>query len=235
MRHLLLACFLSSFSFLQAQELNFDWYEGSCLFNAKIDSSKANYQQVQNVHYTLIQASDLSQPFLAYAPKDTAYLKVKNIQFECGNFLKELDQMEYPKGEYWTNIKKMRLANLKEQCLLREKAVIALNQPKVLKGTPYCKDCSQYVTALDKGGKTLLNLWKEMHDKEVAEALDPEPIIRSFEQRWNSSDQELWARIEVLRYGWWNCVLENQKLWFDEKQYHTEFKKLMSSIKSDCH
>jgi hypothetical protein len=235
MKNLLLACFLSSFSFLHGQELNFDWYEGSCLFNAKIDSSKANYQQVQNVHYTLIQASDLSQPFLAYAPKDTAYLKVKNIQFECDNFLKELDQMEYPKGEYWTNIKKMRLANLKEQCLLREKAVIALNQPKVLKGTPYCKDCLQYVTALDKGGKTLLNLWKEMHDKEVAEALDPDPIIRSFEQRWSSSDQELWARIEVLRYGWWNCILENQKVWFDEKQYHTEFKKLMSSIKSDCH
>ena len=227
--------FLSSVSFLHAQEFNYDWYEGSCLFNAKIDSTKANYQQVQNAHYTLIQASDLSQPFLAYAPKDTAYLKVKNIQFECGNFLKELDQMEYPKGEYWTKIKKMRLANLKEQCLLREKAVIALDQPKVLKGTPYCKECSQYVTALDKGGKTLLSLWKEMHEKEVAEALDPNPIIRSFEQRWNSPDQELWAKIEVLRYGWWNCVLENQKVWFDEKQYHLEFKKLMSSIKSDCH
>jgi hypothetical protein len=235
MKNILLAItFLSSVS-SHAQEFNFDWYEGSCLFNAKIDSTKANYQQVQNAHYTLIQASDLSQPFLAYAPKDTAYLKVKNIQFECGNFLKELDQMEYPKGEYWTNIKKMRLANLKEQCLLREKAVIAFNQPKALKGTPYCKECSQYVSALDKGGKTLLSLWKEMHEKEVAEALDPAPIIQSFEQRWNSPDQELWAKIEVLRYGWWNCVLENQKVWFDEKQYHLEFKKLMSSIKSDCH
>jgi hypothetical protein len=238
MKHLFLAITFFSISlntYLTAQELTFEWYEGSCLFNAVIDSSKANYQQVQNVHYTLIQASDMSQPYLAYQPKDTAYLKVKNIQFECDNFLKELNQMEYPKGDYWTTIKKMRLANLKEQCLLREKAVIALNKPNALKGTPYCKECSTYISALDKGGKTLLNLWKEIHDKEVAEALDPNPINQAFEQHWNSSEQELWARIEVLRYGWWNCILENQKVWFNESQYKSEFKKLMTSIHSDCH
>lgn len=231
---LILAFFSLSSAPLTAQILTFEWYEGSCLFNAVIDTSKTNYQQVQNVYYTLIQASDMSQPYLAYQPKDTAYLKVKNIQFECGNFVKEIDQMEYPKGDYWTNMKKMRLANIKEQCLLREKAVIALNHPNALKGTPYCKECSRFISALDKGGKTLLNLWKEMHDKEIAEALDPNPINKSFEQHWNSPDQELWARIEVLRYGWWNCILENQKM-FNESQYNLEFKKLMTSIKSDCH
>lgn len=218
----------------KAQEV-FEWYEGTCLFTAIIDSSKATNQQVQNAHYTLIQASELSQPFLAYQPKDTTQLKIKNIRFECDNFQKELEQMEYPKGQYWANIKKAKAADLKEQCLLREKAVIALTDPKALKGTPYSKECSRYVTALEKGGKTLLNLWKEIHDKEVAEALDPAPIIRAFEKNWNSPDQELWARIEVLRYGWWNCVLQNQKAWFNETLYHAEFRKLMSQITSNCH
>lgn len=227
--------FLASFSPLSKAQEVFEWYEGSCLSTAIIDSSKANYQQVQNAHYTLIQASELSQPFLAYQPKDTTYLKIKSIRFECHNFVTELEQMEYPKGDYWANLKKMRLENIREQCLLREKAVIALNQPKALKGTPYCKACSYYVNALEKGGKTLLNAWKELHDKEVAGALDPEPINKAFEQHWNAPDKELWARIEVLRYGWWNCVLENQTAWFDENQYHREFKKLMSSIQLECH
>ncbi|WP_300661501.1 hypothetical protein [Fluviicola sp.] len=217
----------------KAQEV-FEWFEGSCLFKAIIDSSKTNYQQVQNAHYTLIQASDLSQPFLAYQPKDTAYLKVKNIRFECDNFLKELEQMEYPKGSYWITIKKAKMADLKEQCLLREKAVIALTDPKALKGAPYSKECSRYVAALEKGGKTLLNLWKEIHDKEVAEALYPEPIIQAFEKNWNSPEKELWAKIEVLRYGWWNCVVQNQKTWFNETLYHSEFNKLMSQITSNC-
>lgn len=216
-------------------ELLFDWYEGSCLMNGVIDGTKANYQQVQNVHYTLIQASELSQPYLAYQLKDTAYLKVKNIQFECANFQKELEQMEYPEGEYWIKIKKARMANIQEQCLLREKAILALTQPKALKGTPYCKECSRYVSALDKGGKTLTDLWKEMHEKEVAEASDAAPIKQAFEKSWNSPDRELIARIEVLRYGWWNCVVQNQKSWLNENQYHVEFKKLMSSVKSDCH
>lgn len=218
----------------KAQEV-FEWFEGTCLFNATIDSTKANYLQVQNAHYTLIQASELSQPFLAYQPKDTAFLKVKNIRFECENFQKELEQMEYPKGAYWASIKKAKAADLKEQCLLREKAVIALTDPKALKGTPYSKECSRYITALEKGGKTLLALWKELHDKEVAEALDPASIIQSFEKNWNSPDQELWAKIEILRYGWWNCVLQNQKTWFNETLYHTEFGKLMTRITSNCH
>lgn len=230
----LVLAFLGWFPVVKAQELNFDWYEGSCLFNGIIDSTKATYLQVQNVHYTLIQSSDLSQPFLAYQPKDTALLKVKNIQFECGNFLKELEQMEYPKGEYWSAMKKARLANLKEQCLLREKAVIALTQPKALKGTPYSKDCSKYISALEKGGKPLLELWKEMNEKEAAEANDPKLINQAFEKRWNSPERELWARIEVMRYGWWNCVLENQKVWFNESQYHTEFNKLMKSVTNNC-
>lgn len=220
---------------INAQEAEiFEWYEGSCLNTATIDSSKANYQQVQNVHYTLIQASDLSQPFLAYQPKDTAYLKVKNIRFECDNFQKELEQMEYPKGEYWEKIKKAKAADLREQCLLREKAVIALTNPKALKGTPYSKECSRYISALEKGGKPLLELWKEIHEKEVAEALDPDPINKAFEQSWNSPNREFLARIEVLRYGWWNCVLQNQKPWFNESLYRAEFKKLMTSIKSGC-
>lgn len=235
MKILFLILPLLSLSPILSQEIHFDWYEGSCLFNGIIDTSKANYQQVQNAHYTLIQSSDLSQPFLAYAPKDSAYLKVKNIQFECGNFIKELDQMEYPEGVYWTTMKKLRMENIKEQCLLREKAVIAFNQPKALKGTPYCKACIHYVGALEKGGKTLLEVWKEIHEKELVEALDPQSMKESFEQRWNSKDQELWARIEVLRYGWWNCILENQKVWFHEKEYNVEFKKLMLSIQTDCH
>jgi hypothetical protein len=234
MKKIVFITFILSSSFSKAQEV-FEWYDGTCLLTATIDSSKASYQQVQNAHYTLIQASDMSQPYLAYQPKDTVYLQVKNIQFECGNFQKELDQMEYPKGEYWTTIKKARMANLKEQCLLREKAIIALKEPKALKGTPYSKACSTYITALEKGGKTLFTLWKEMHDKEVAKASDPAPIILAFEQHWNSAEKELWARIEVLRYGWWNCILENQKTWFNENEYNTEFKQLMTAINSNCH
>jgi hypothetical protein len=233
-KFLTLTLSLLSFSAsLQAQEV-FEWFEGHCLSRSQIDSSKANYLQVQNVHFTIIQASELSQPFLAYQPKDTAYMTVKGIRFECGNFISELEQMEYPKGEYWTNLKKARLDNLREQCLLREKAVIALNQPKALKATPYCKECSQYTEALEKGGKTLLAAWKALHEQEIEGALDPNPINAAFEQRWNSPNQEFWARIEVLRYGWWNCVLQNQKVWLNENQYNQEFKKLMTSIKIEC-
>ena len=226
--------FVPFFSPIHGQEV-FEWFEGPCLSRAQIDSSKATYLQVQNAHYTLVQASELSQPFLAYQPKDTAYLKLNSIRFECGNFIKELEGMEYPKGAYWANLKKLRLENIREQCLLREKAVIALNQPKILKGSPYCKECSNYVNALVKSGNNILNLWKEIHEKEITGALDPGLIRKAFEQHWNSPEKELWARIEVLRYGWWNCILENQKVWFDEDQYRIEFKKLMTSVQLECH
>lgn len=229
-----IGCLLSISSLTHSQEV-FEWYEGYCLSRAQINPEKATYMQVQNAHYTLVQASELSQPFLAYQPKDTAYLKVKSIRFECSNFLSELEGMEYPKGEYWANLKKGRLENIREQCLLREKAVIALNEPKALKGSPYCKECSKYITALEKGGKTLLSVWKEIHEKEVAGALDPDVINKAFEQHWNAPNQEFWARIEVLRYGWWNCILENEKVWFNQDLYNREFKKLMTSIQLECH
>ena len=74
-----------------------------------------------------------------------------------------------------------------------------------------------------------------MHEQEVSEAEDASQIVQAFEKSWNSPDREFIARIEVLRYGWWNCVIQNQKSWLNENQYHAEFKKLMSSITSNCH
>ncbi|AEA42182.1 hypothetical protein [Fluviicola taffensis] len=229
MKKIIFLLIVISSTTLKAQE-TFEWYEGTCYMKAQIDTSKATYNQIQNAHYTLIQASDLSQPFLAYQVKDTTYMNVKGIQFECGNFLNELDKMDYPKGEYWTKIKKEKANNLREQCLLHEKAVIALTNPKALKGTPYCKECSEYISALEKGGEILLKLWKKMTEEEIATANNPELLSKTFEQSWNSPNNEFIARLEVLRYGWWNCVLQNQKEWFSENLYKAEFQKLMISI-----
>ena len=66
-------------------------------------------------------------------------------------------------------------------------------------------------------------------------AVDPVAIQKDFDQKWESKDKLLWARIEVMRYGWWNCVSEKQQGNISESEIEITFKRLFLEVRENCH
>jgi hypothetical protein len=45
----------------------------------------------------------------------------------------------------------------------------------------------------------------------------------------------LWARIEVMRYGWWNCVSEQKAQTINDSEIEIAFKRLFLEVRENCH
>lgn len=226
------ACFVSQISLAQD---TFEWYEGTCLYSGKIDTTKASYEQVMNVYYTILNPNDLSKPFLAYKPADTVYLKVENIEKEQNSYTKEYAALSYPDDPFWKKIKEQKIKEINALCELRKTTILALKEPKVLKKSPYYKTCREVCNALIKGGDELLEQWKALQAAQYADAYDPEIVKAAFQYMWDSPDRELYARMELLRYVWYKCASEQIAYAPVNSAVFTRFRDLMSDVHSGCH
>lgn len=226
--------FISSCFSSYAQE-TFDWYEGKCLFTGKIDTTKASYGEVTNAYYVLINPNEMNSPYLAYNPKDTVYLNVSAIEKESKSYVDEINAMIFPKSAYWQNLREQKLNEIKALADLRKMTVIALKNPKILKKSTYYKSSKDVCNALISGGDELLNAWKELQAQQYAEAYDQEAVKNAFQVMWDSPNRELYARMELLRYVFYNQALQQINFVDINTAVLLNFKNLMTGVTSDCH
>lgn len=217
-----------------AQE-TFDWYEGKCLFTGKIDTTKATYGEVTNAYYVLINPNEMNAPFLGYNPKDTIYLKVEAIAKESKSYIDEIQAMVFPKSNYWQDLRTRKLNEIKALAELRKTTIIALKNPKTLKKSPYYKSCKDVCNALINGGDELLVAWKMLQNQQLADAYDQAAVKDAFQVMWDSPNRELYARMELLRYVFYNQALKQIEFVEINTAVMTNFRDLMVKITSECH
>lgn len=82
------------------------------------------------------------------------------------------------------------------------------------------------------GGNDLLALWLEINRESRRKNLSPENVRNIYERQFNSPDKLLYARIEVMTYGWWNCANDFIEYDQDDDRYQREFKKLFTRVKT---
>ncbi len=216
-----------------AQE-SFEWKTGICQMNGIIDTAKANEAELNNALYIIWQPSGLSRPFLWNKPADSTLVNLEIVKREYQQKKAELTSCALPKGIYWEQMRQARLKELKDAYELRSLAIKAYTNPKLLKQQKTA-GCSNAEKALILGGDALLAYWKKQHEQEVIGAVDPVAIQKDFDQKWESKDKLLWARIEVMRYGWWNCVSEKQQGNISESEIEIAFKRLFLEVRENCH
>ena len=216
-----------------AQEF-YEWRSGICDFMGEIDSSRATILQLDNAYSLLWNTSELSAPFLCTKPSDSVYLKRASIEKECKTLKLELETSDFPKGDFWNTLKINRLRELEENCALRIATCDAFFTSNFTNYTVH-SDCKRFKNGLEKGSKSLFKIWEELHKKELSENSDPENIEQIYRKRKASPEIEIWAKIEVLRFGWWNCASDQLFSVQNYQEIETEFKSLVRSLKQNCH
>jgi hypothetical protein len=218
---------------VSAQE-TFEWKAGICQMTGVIDTSKANEIELNNALYIICQPSGLTRPFLWNKPTDSSFVNLETVKREYLLKKAELTSCALPRGIYWEQMRQARLKELKDSYELRSLAIRAYTNPKVLKQqkTPGCSNTEK---ALILGGDALLAYWKKQHEQELVGALDPASIQQDFNQKWESKDKLLWARIEVTRYGWWNCISEKQLEEISESEIENAFNRLFLEVRENCY
>lgn len=209
-------------------------YDGECVLIGQIDTTQISERQVQGIARYLLRPIELTMPFLATRPADTSYLDEVAIRNEYLTISTAFSQFSFPQLPFWDSIKNIRTEELNQRFKLQLLAVQALRNPQLLTKISLCDSCMLETFPLTESTAVLVHYWEIFNAEELKIAADPIGLERGFTIQKNSGNVELWARIEWMRYKWWNCILNQNQSKLVTNDLVIAFEKLFIEVERTC-
>lgn len=224
---------------VSAQLKKHRWESESCIFEGTYDAKSYTATQLKNT-YRLWETQEFDLNTVnatAFKIEDIGKLQtVESLEADFRRKTDALQKLDIVKTPYWTEFKKRKLKSLEQQLEQARSAVLAYSQPAELKKLTFADACVQkFADPLIKGGDDLLNIWRVVNEDSRQKNADPERLRRRFETELASDDRLKYAQVEVITFGWWNCVNRFVDRGDDYDIMSKNYKKLFKKIRRfDC-
>ncbi|WP_415329088.1 hypothetical protein [Chryseobacterium sp. MMS23-Vi53] len=147
---------------------------------------------------------------------------------------KILENLKVVKDPYWENLRTNKLQELKDEYELKKTEILAFSDPSILMNHKLSKGCENYAKALNSNNAYMVETWRKLREEMSKRNSDPQRIMSEFESHLNSSDKNDYATIDLITFGWGNCV--NDKIGKDaaDENMYKKFESLFIKIDSEC-
>lgn len=136
---------------------------------------------------------------------------------------------------FWNKLKAERLQELEDEYELKKITIEAYSNPSILLNNKYSKYCSEYADVLSTNDTIkLLKSWRKLIEKQKIKNGAPEKFMEKYNEKYKSKDRLIYAKIELMTYGWGNCGNSKIKRVNDDGTMEKEFNKLFIQIKTEC-
>jgi hypothetical protein len=135
---------------------------------------------------------------------------------------------------FWQNVKKQKYQELLQYYEKQKIQIIAYSDPSILLKDKTSKSCSRFARALNSDDTQMVEEWRKLREEMSKRNGNPENVMNEFESHLNSADKKDYATIDLIVFGWGNCIndeIERPK--YDEKM-NDQFNSLFIKIDSDC-
>lgn len=234
MKILLIAILILCGTATFAQTKKFRWGTELCSFESTYDTKK----------YTEAQLSDTRKLFTldffpnTIDPTPTKFEKIKELRVgtldaEYKARANALKRLNIVKTAYWEALRQKHLKELEQVYQLSRASILGYANPARLKDVKFAGSCvEKYAEPLAKGGDDLLAAWRTLNENSRQQNSRPDIVQKEFDERFNSPEKFQYAQIEVMTYGWWNCVNALIDREHDYDRSEKEFKKLFTKTKT---
>lgn len=218
---------------LAAQENVFEWQDVSCQFKGTYDSEKYDEKTLQDTR-ALIDFGfglPLQTDQTVFDVAKISSLDVNELDAEYFAVKKRLEGLNPVENEYFRSLKKRHLDTLDASYRLKRVTLVAHFEPKVLEFAQYERACFvKWGQPVIEGGQSLLDAWRKLTDEQKTRNASPEGVEARYRGRFNSSARDKWALVDVLGFGWWNCVNKSIPYVESDGTPEEEFKKLFEKV-----
>lgn len=147
---------------------------------------------------------------------------------------KRLENLKLVNDPYWENVRAQKLRELDYEYAFRKTEIQAFSNPGVLLSPKFSKECENFAKALNSNDTRMVEEWRKLREEMSRKNSDPQRIMDEFEERLNSSEKEDFATIDLITFGWGNCVNDHiKRVDYDENMYK-KFNALFIKIDSEC-
>jgi hypothetical protein len=217
---------------VSAQTKTYKWETEFCGFEATYDSSKYTETQLTNTRELMdsLGAVPLMTNTTAWKYEIIETLKVEDLDKEYREKSAELKNLDIVKDEYWQTIKQNKIKEMDQSYRLMRLQIQGYTNPVILREYKSAETCTvNYAEPLIAGGDTLINAWIKLN-REVMQK-DNQTQVRRFARENASPDRLKYAQLDVMSYGWWNCVNKTIEYVTDDEKHRENFARLFVSVK----
>lgn len=220
---------LSTFSGT-SQTNTFEWGEGLSFYTGTFDTTNYSLAEIERIYNNLYLSDGGISDFGSIwkiEQMDTVSVIYIDRYFQKKYSL--LDSIRIPKEMFWDSLKIYRKRELREFYEFKRLYILGLNEPSALL-TNVREACSQEINALNGTDEELLAAWSELKERSKLNNGSPENVERRYQQRLNSPYKLKHARLQLMTYGWWNCMNQFIFHYGDYGKIEEEFQKIFTEV-----
>lgn len=216
----------------------FNWDSELCTHKSKYnahlytqDELRGTRQLLQMTGGVLLEVNDV-----AFKPDQIADLSsLSALDAEYQKKKKQLQALKVVNQPYWLKIKKRLTLAMKDEYDLSRINIQAYTNPNVLKGNRFSKFCPDIVTALNsKDTALLMKTWRALVEEQCKNNASPERLMKRFEEESHDPDWMLYARTELITFGWSNRVNDQIEHVKNDEAINNKFEQLFLETHSEC-
>lgn len=222
---------------LLGQKSVFKWSDELCNYEGIYDSNKFSEAQLKNC-YELVynQTLTIENTPVVFKPEDIEKLDIHKLDDEYTTKLIKFKNLDLPESAYWNELKTSVIKEFEQMYKVSRITYQGFSNPEVFKNWFYQDSClHKHTSALINGGDSLLGDWFELTSSIAKNNCCPDDIWDRYTIQLNSQSKFLYAKIEIITFGWWNCALnyvESSNAKFDIDSRQREFLKLFTKTKT---
>lgn len=186
------------------------WQDMTCEYESKFDSTKVSREQINSCLRLAIwyEFELINTPFV-FQPSDIPKLDSNKLHNEYREKIIELENLNLPSSFFWQDFKSKTIEKLNLYYNLTIIKYRSYYDSKSLFAFQYSDECiEQHKLALNSDSVALLNDWKLVRQIMSERNSNPEKIMREYKQMLNSDLKFIYAKIDILNFGWWNCAIK---------------------------
>ena len=219
-----------------AKEAVFEWITELCTNEGTYDAKKYTENELRDTYKLWWEMSGyLNANALVRNREDIGNLSLEKLDKEYHEKLQKFKSLNLVKESYWETLRNNKIREMNESYELKKIAIQSHIRPELLKENRFAKECQEYAIALSSmNDELLLETWRKLVQKQAEKNGAPDLLLQRFDQENASADRLIYARNQVMTYGWWNCANHVIYHFEDDGTPAKEFEKLFSNVKSEC-
>ena len=213
----------------------YEWDTEACHYTGYYNPRRYSKQELDNTSQLLYSSVMLSTDATANNPADIDKLSVDSLTAEYNRQIRHYRQLRVVSQPVWLALKQQAIQEIEDEYRAKKLTLEAFHEPAVLLTATHRGNCSRYVLGLAAHDDSLtLRDWRQLIEERKVLNGAPESYMRRFQEEYNSADRLLYAKIELLTYGWWNCLNDAIRRTERTEKMYRQFPQLFVRVKSEC-
>jgi hypothetical protein len=212
----------------------YSWDSEMCHYTGRYNPRRYSKEALDNAYQLLYGSAMLTTNTSVFRPEDVNKLHLDSLTAEYTRNLRQYRTMRLLPQPLWQKLRQQSLQELEDDYRAKKLYIEAFADPAVLLADPMSANCQRYIQGLAAHRDSLvLRDWQRFVE-EQKQRNGYDTYSERYNREFNSPDRLLYAKIDLLTFGWWNCMNASIRRVQPTEKMFDEFTRLFTDVKTEC-